>query len=181
LSAAAAGSSVTISGKLSSTPNSVFSIEFFSSIDCNTNRSRQGQNFLGSAKVMTDQNCNASFQVNLPYVASGGSFITATATDAAGNTSEYSECLRAIIQPVILNAAIEGKNLLVTGMNFDNGAVLTLNGVDQRTIPDPQNPSTSLIGKKTGKRIPSGTPVNLQVRNSDGTLSPVFPFMRPPG
>ncbi|MGH9822619.1 MAG: PKD domain-containing protein, partial [Blastocatellia bacterium] len=61
--------------------------------------------------------------------------------------------------PVITNAAISGKNLIVTGLRFDSGATIILNGVDQRTLSDPLAPATALIGKKVGKKIPVGTTV----------------------
>jgi hypothetical protein len=80
--------------------------------------------------------------------------------------------------PKITNASIQGKNLVVVGENFLARAVLIMNGKDQKTKPDGQNPN-ALIGKKTGKKIARGQTVTLQVRNSDGTLSNEFSFMRP--
>jgi hypothetical protein len=49
-----------------------------------------------------------------------------------------------------------------------------LNGEEQKTSNDPENESTTLIGKKTGKRIKPGD--RLQVRNPDGALSNEFTF-----
>jgi hypothetical protein len=72
-----------------------------------------------------------------------------------------------------------GKNLVVTGINFDSGAVLLIDGISQKTLHDSQSPGTTLTGKKSGKNIASGTAVTLQVRNSDGATSPEFPFTRP--
>jgi len=48
--------------------------------------------FLGSTNVTTDTNGNASFSVTFPTNLPAG-FITATATDPAGNTSEISDGL----------------------------------------------------------------------------------------
>jgi hypothetical protein len=42
--------------------------------------------------VTTDANGNASFATSLPGV-SVGKFLTATATDPSGNTSEFSQCI----------------------------------------------------------------------------------------
>jgi hypothetical protein len=83
-----------------------------------------------------------------------------------------------IKRPNIANAAIAAKNLIVTGDNFDAGALILLNGEQQKTLHDEQDPR-SLVGKKVGKKIAPGQTVLLQVRNSDGILSPDFSFTRP--
>jgi hypothetical protein len=79
-----------------------------------------------------------------------------------------------IVIPRISNATVSGKKLLVTGENFDSGAVILLNGQRQKTKNDDRNPEIGLIGKKTGKRIKPGD--RLQVRNADGTTSEEFTF-----
>jgi hypothetical protein len=71
-----------------------------------------------------------------------------------------------------------GKNLLVTGQNFDPGAVILMNGDPQRTLHDDQNPSTTLTGKKTIKNIAPGETVTIQVKNSDGSLSNEVTYTR---
>jgi len=81
--------------------------------------------------------------------------------------------------PIITGASISGKKLFVTGSEFDDGAVILLNGENQKTANDEVNPTTTLVGKKTGKKIGAGTQVVLQVKNANGGLSPEFPFTRP--
>lgn len=77
--------------------------------------------------------------------------------------------------PVRINAAtVSGKKLVVTGENFDPGAVILINGEEQRTKNEPQNPQTALIVKKAGKKITAGD--KLQVRNPNGSLSQEFTF-----
>jgi uncharacterized membrane protein len=77
--------------------------------------------------------------------------------------------------PKITSASVAGKRLLVFGEDFDIGAVILLNGAEQKTITDDQNLRTTLIGKKTGKKIHTGD--KLQVRNTNGTLSEEFTFI----
>ena len=91
-SAAPSGASVTIRGNLNSVPNSVFLVEFFSNTLCDPSGYGEGEKYLGSAQVTTDVSCDANFEVTLPVGVAPGSFITATATDAAGNSSEFSAC-----------------------------------------------------------------------------------------
>jgi large repetitive protein len=76
--------------------------------------------------------------------------------------------------PRIIGASVTGKKLIVGGENFDDGAVIVLNGEEQKTANDGQNPKTTLIGKKAGKKIKPGD--RVQVRNPDGNLSAEFIF-----
>jgi hypothetical protein len=51
-----------------------------------------------------------------------------------------------------------------------------MNGEEQKTLMDKENPTTVLIGKKAGKKIAQGQTVVLQIRLADGTLSEEFTF-----
>ena len=86
LAAAAGGAS----GTLNSTPAATFRVEYFSNLACDVTQNGEGQTFLGSASVTTDADGNAP----VPFIAATpGSFVTATATDSGGNTSEFSTCV----------------------------------------------------------------------------------------
>ena len=76
--------------------------------------------------------------------------------------------------PTIIMASVSGKKLYITGENFHAGAVILLNGEEQKSKNDAQNPQTTLIGKNAGKKIRPGD--RVQVRNPDGTLSQEFTF-----
>jgi WD40 repeat protein len=78
------------------------------------------------------------------------------------------------VPPRIIGASVSGKKLFVFGENFDPGAVILLNGEEQKTRGDDLSPGTTLIGRKTGKKINSGD--KLQIRNPNGTLSQEFIF-----
>jgi hypothetical protein len=82
------GSSTTVSGTLSSTPNSTFTIELFA--NSVNDPSGSGERFLGSVQVTTDADGNASFTVTFAFAVDPGMFLTATATDSAHNTSRFS-------------------------------------------------------------------------------------------
>jgi hypothetical protein len=82
--------------------------------------------------------------------------------------------------PLILGAAVDGRKLLVTGVNFDQKAKLFMDGVKQKKVSgDPGNLGTVIVAKKSGKKIAPGQTVMLQVKNQDGLMSPGFPFTRP--
>ena len=76
--------------------------------------------------------------------------------------------------PVKINGlSIEGKRLLLFGENFDQGAVILVNGVEQKTRNDKENPKM-LIGKKAGRWITPGD--RVLVRNPNGSVSTEFIF-----
>ncbi|MCI0489287.1 MAG: SBBP repeat-containing protein, partial [Blastocatellia bacterium] len=79
--------------------------------------------------------------------------------------------------PVITDVTIKkGKHLIVSGSEFERGAVILLNGEEQKTK---FKSATSLKGKKVALKIAPGAMVRLQVRNPDGTLSSEIVFTRP--
>ena len=88
--------SIRIEGTLNSTASTTFSLDFFSIPSCDIAGNGEGQTFLGSATVMTNASCIADFTganaIVLSVTVPSGQRITATATDAGGNTSEFSSC-----------------------------------------------------------------------------------------
>ena len=90
-SAISVGGSTTIQGTLNSTANTTFRIEFFSNPSCDPSSNGEGQNFLAFTSVTTAGN-NAAINFVLPIAVTPGQFITATASDPTGNTSEFSAC-----------------------------------------------------------------------------------------
>jgi CSLREA domain-containing protein len=89
---------VTVNGTLNSVPSSTFFLDFSSSPSCNAaapNNHGEGKTYLGElTPVTTNANGDASFTFTSdgsPAVLAG-EVITATATDSAGNTSEFSRC-----------------------------------------------------------------------------------------
>jgi hypothetical protein len=107
-------------------------------------------------------------------------FSTRNATQPAyggGNADIF--IARITTGPRIGGAAVSGKHLIVSGSEFDAGAKILIDGVQQKTTGDAQDPAGKLIGKKSGKKIGRGQTVTLQVRNSGGELSNEFRFTRP--
>jgi hypothetical protein len=86
-SAVVSGNSTVISGVLQSEAGKTYKVEIFASTKCDFNNRGQGQTYLTELNTQSGSN----FSVNLP-VSYAGQFVTATATDPAGNTSEFSQC-----------------------------------------------------------------------------------------
>lgn len=85
-----------IQGSVSASPTTALNLDFYSNSDCDPSGSGEGQQYLGSAVVTTGAAGQADFDVLFPLAAAGRQ-ITATATDAAGNTSEFGPCTAATI------------------------------------------------------------------------------------
>ncbi|MGB6836290.1 MAG: hypothetical protein WBF66_01130 [Dehalococcoidia bacterium] len=85
--------STEIEGSLNSTANTQFTLEFFYNTACDPSNHGEGETFLGSTTVMTDDTGNVSFAVSFPTTIPVGHFITSTATDPSNNTSEFSQCI----------------------------------------------------------------------------------------
>src|SRR5215471_283986 len=81
--------------------------------------------------------------------------------------------------PRIVNVSIDGKNIVLLGDHFDAGSVILVNGAAERTLHEAGSPATILIGKKLRKQFSPGQNVELKVRDSDGGLSPGFPYAFP--
>jgi uncharacterized protein DUF4214/beta-propeller repeat-containing protein/all-beta uncharacterized protein/parallel beta helix pectate lyase-like protein len=96
-SASSDNSNTTIQGTLKAAPNSTYTIEFFSNASCDSSGRGEGQTFIGAKVVTTDSSCVANFAgagaASFAVVVPAGQVITATAIDAAGNTSEFSACI----------------------------------------------------------------------------------------
>jgi hypothetical protein len=86
---------INYAGTLNSTPKTRFNLEFFLSGPCDESGHQGTDYYLGSSFVTTDGDGNGSFNFtgyDIHRRARPGTFITATATDPSGNTSEFSPC-----------------------------------------------------------------------------------------
>jgi Peptidase family C25/Calx-beta domain len=93
-----------ISGTLNSTANATFTIDFYASATCDASGNGEGASYLGSLNTgATDVNGDVAFNFTTSLTA--GQVITATATDANGNTSEYSACSTVTSSDVVFNSS----------------------------------------------------------------------------
>ncbi len=81
---------INIQGTLNSLPNATYRIEFFANNAGDPSGFGEGEFFLGFDNVATDTGGNATINVTLSASVLLGQVITATATDSAGSTSEFS-------------------------------------------------------------------------------------------
>ncbi|MDQ5825832.1 MAG: S-layer homology domain-containing protein [Chloroflexota bacterium] len=93
-SAFSSGASTVVTGSLNSITNTQFTLQFFASTTCDASNYGEGQIYLGQTTVATNSTGDTTFTAGLPNGAPFGSYITSTATDPQGNTSEFSMCVQ---------------------------------------------------------------------------------------
>jgi hypothetical protein len=124
LSQAVSGNGTGIRGTLNSRPNATFLLQFFANPACNAQGYGDGQFYLGQTTVMTSNNCNVSFIANLPGSTSPGYAVTATATDSANNTSEFSACVPVTSVPTLTVVPASNHQATLAWTNTTTGFVL---------------------------------------------------------
>ncbi|HVU27545.1 MAG TPA: M12 family metallopeptidase [Verrucomicrobiae bacterium] len=112
------GNDTIVTGNLNSLANQNFQIDFYRNTTTDSSSYDQGQFYLGAVRVSTDSSGNAHFIYTNTTGNFAGQFITATATDANGDTSEFSFAVPATNQTAPA-AQFTGNFLLNTaGFNF---------------------------------------------------------------
>ena len=107
--------SAAITGTLNSTPSTTFRLEFFSSPSANGSGYGEGQTLLGFADATTDAAGDASFNATFLVSADANSFAI-TATDPAGNTSEFSPAFRTRLLNISTRMQVlTGERVLIGG------------------------------------------------------------------
>ncbi len=114
------GGTTTISGTLNSTPSTTFALDFFALSVINASRYGEGRYVLGSDPVTTNAAGNASFTFSFPTPAQGATYVSTTATDPNGNTSEFSLAFGTDLKPT----AIIG----FTSLTVDEGVPVPFDG-----------------------------------------------------
>lgn len=90
-----------------------YRLEFFANLACDESGFGEGKNFLGYANVTTDFDGRTVVDFNLTQAGvSPGQFVTATAIDDDGNTSEFSRCVEARTGDGLSTAASPGSTRL---------------------------------------------------------------------
>ncbi len=93
LNAAASSAGATnIKGTLNSTASQLHRLDFYANPACDGSGYGEGKTYLGSVAVSTDASSLKAFDVTFPIETPIGHFITATATSADNDTSEFSQC-----------------------------------------------------------------------------------------
>jgi CSLREA domain-containing protein len=174
LESATTGSLGRITGALNSTPSSTFRLDFYASTSADPSGFGEGEEYLGFTNLTTDANGNNFFSYSPTTAIGGGKFITATATDANGNTSEFSNAVQ-VPGPIVTNTNESGTGslrsaILAANANPGTTIVFDIPGAGPHTIATFQElPSVSAAGTIIDGYTQPGATENTIAALSGGT------------
>ena len=165
--ASTSGSGSNVQGTLNSTPSSSFTLHFYTSATGDPSGFGEGQTFLDSAVVNTNASGIATFNLNFAGSVTPGHVVTATATNAAGSTSEFSQT-RAITGTADLSVVkTASPNPVTVGSNITYTITVTNNGPDTAssvTLTDNLPATTTFVScNSTGGGVCGGSGNNRTV------------------
>jgi parallel beta-helix repeat protein len=160
-SASIAYSALTVQGTLNSKAGAAYRLEFFATPAWDATYVPEGKIFLGSTSATTDGNGDASFTAAINTTPDTNYVITATATDASGNTSEFSAGIgivsNGVASPVLTVAkntsGSGGGGTTTTRFSWPSAAAFfSLEKADSLTPPVQWQPVTSGIVDADGTK-----------------------------
>ncbi len=106
---AKSGAVTLVSGVLKSAANTSYTVEFFASKSADSSGFGEGGRYLGSTTITTDATGRGMFiDKSVSGATTAGELITATATDVAGNTSEFSNAVLVNVLPRVTSLVVNG-------------------------------------------------------------------------
>jgi hypothetical protein len=87
------GSQLSVRGTFNGAPNATFALDFYRNLEVDPSGFGEGETYLGTTTVSTNAFGDATFTATLPAAETSLRYVTATATDSVGNTSEFSRAL----------------------------------------------------------------------------------------
>jgi hypothetical protein len=189
-SAVSSGTDTSVTGTFSEAaePNAVITLDFYANPVADPSGYGQGQTYLGETTVTTDANGNVTFIADLAVGNLAGQWITATATDPGGSTSEFALDVQAAVAPSqtyaeYLQAALPQSSTTANSMTIQASASVTpatvINAVNGLT--NVTQPVTVILDLGGGTYSSGGNPVdpppNVTFEAINGTLDPTYPAL----
>jgi uncharacterized repeat protein (TIGR01451 family) len=134
----------TVKGSLNSMPLMGFVVDLFANNECDLSLFGEGEEYLQNVVVNTDINGNGFFNVITARTIEPDEYITATATDPNGNTSEFSLCFPVATDLSIsvtdnLDSVMVTDTITYTLCTTNKGPFNATNVVVKDTIPSQLN------------------------------------------
>jgi hypothetical protein len=168
-------------------PNEAITLDFYANPSPDPSGYGQGQTYLGETTVTTDANGNVAFTTDLAVGNLAGQWITATATDPNGDTSEFSaavpilapnETFAQFLQTALPQSSSQS-NLLTIVANPSTMPATVIEAVNALTnITQPVTIVLDLGGGtySTGG-VAADPPPNVTFVVQNGTLDPSYPAL----
>lgn len=156
------GTGSAVRGSFNSNPNQTYSIDFYSSPECDPSGNGEGRTYLGSTSISTDSTGIAEIN-SLPSAVSlqVGHFLTATATNARDATSEFSQCR----QITNVSVSISGRALGLQNVPLAN-ALVQLGGSNTATTVTNSN------GEYSFHNLPGGGNFTVTISRPNFSFEP---------
>lgn len=156
-----------VTGSLDSRANGTFTIDFYTG-SCGTNGRSAGELHLGSMDVTTNGSGHVDFVASLaPFPVAAP--ITATATDASGNTSEFARCYTPLLVTNVANSGAGSLRQAITDANLsaDPSTILFQIPGDVVHTISPASPLPVVTRRATidGYSQPGSTPNTMELWN----------------
>jgi titin len=150
ITSAKPGASTVIGGSLNSLPSATYTLDFYANNAPDITFYGPGQFYLGSTTVTTDGSGNANFSVTLSAATTANQWVTATATDSSGDTSEFSGARQLPFTATVLSRTTwtsMGPSPIAQSPEY-TGPVMS--GRVETAAPDPTNPNVMYITSDGG-------------------------------
>jgi hypothetical protein len=163
------GGITNIQGTATGPANTALSINFYHSPSCDSSGNGEGEVPFATAALMTNGAGSVAINQSPAVVVPAGRFVTATATTAGGNTSEFSDCVE--VPPLIVNdAAYPGDGTCTVANCTLNEAIVAANAAAGPDIIEFAIGSGPQVLPITGVGLAAATgPTTI-----DGTSQPGF-------
>src|SRR5208283_5369756 len=132
------GTATQIRGTLDSGAGKTYLLQFFSSPAGDTSGYGEGQVLLGQTNLSLGAMCLSNFTVVLPVSVPAGWVVTATATDPANNTSEFSAWTNVVVVPQLQSSAVNPASRQFSLSWTNNGGSYVLQQTFSLTPPPAQ-------------------------------------------
>ena len=159
-SAVVNGGTTTFSGSLTSTASTTFTIDLYSSPTLDAGGNVEGKVYLGATTVTTNSSGVGTFTFAASTSAVSGQYISSTATDPNGNTSQFSlETATQLVvstQPQSPVTAGVGFGLAVTAEDIMGNLVTNLPGGTTATVALSSDPGNDTLGGSVNASFTAG-------------------------
>jgi hypothetical protein len=188
--AVSSGTDTSIAGTFSEAaePNTTITLDFYANPAPDPSGYGQGQTWLGSAIVTTDANGDVAFTADLAVGNLAGQWITATATDPTGDTSEFSADVQATAASSqnyaqYLQAALPQSSTAANSMTIQASTSIKPATVIQAVngLTNVTQPVTLILdlggGTYSTGGVTANPPLYVAFVVQNGTLDPFYPAL----